>query len=139
MSEKNMIQAGIWIDTRTANLIIIVNKETTTMTIRSEIEEYNPKGGSRSKTPWGPMQKMDERKYLERKNQQHQQYFDSILDRVRDVDELYIFGPAEAKQGLRKHLNDSAIFKGIILAVETADAMTENQKIAQVKEFFQIP
>lgn len=134
-----MSKAGIWIDTRTANLIFILNKEATTVTIRSEIEEYHPKGGSRTrKTPWGPMQKMDERKYLQRKNQQHQQYFDSILDRVKDVDELYIFGPSEAKQGLRKHLNDSSIFKGIILAVETADAMTENQKIAQVKEFFQI-
>lgn len=139
MSEKNTSQAGIWIDTRSANLIFILNKEVTTATIRSEIEEYNPKGGSRSKTPWGPMQKMDEKKYLERKNQQHRQYFDSILVRVKDVEELYIFGPAEVKQGLRKHLNDSAIFKGIILAVETADAMTENQKIAQVKEFFQIP
>ena len=49
---------------------------------------------------------------------------------------LYIFGPAEAKVGLEKAMMDDHNFKPIILGVETADSMTQNQMVAEVRAFF---
>jgi hypothetical protein len=64
-------------------------------------------------------------------------YLDAVLNHIKDSDSLYIFGPAEAKIKLEQKIQDiKAVDKISLKAVETADSMTLNQVVAQVKDFY---
>ena len=130
-------QVGIWLDFKEATIIKMEGDEPGIATLNSEIEDFRPKGGARSKSPWGPMDKISESKYLERRKQQEKSYFQKLMTATKDVDELFIFGPAEAKEGLLKAIKARTNFKPIVKGFEAADSMTLNQKIARVKTFFQ--
>jgi len=133
---KHMKQIGIWLDFNEANIIELSNDEMSTATIPSNIEHYHLKGGARSKTPWGPMDKTSESKFLARKKQQEKNYYEAICEDIKEVDELFIMGPAEAKIGLQKYIESTAL-QDKLMDVQTADSMTANQKIAKVKTFFE--
>lgn len=131
-----MKQIGIWLDFREANVIHLQQGDTVVEHIPSLIERHNVGGGARSKSPWGPMDKVSESKYLARRKQQEKRYYEDILKAVQEVEELYIMGPAEAKIGLQQFLERQTSFKGRLLAVETVDSITPRQRIAKVKTFF---
>lgn len=130
-------QLGVWLDYREANLIELQGEDVQVQTLPSDVDTSRPKGGSRTRTvPYGPMDKISESKYLERRKQQEESYFERIIGAVQAADELYVFGPAEAKDGLVKAIKERNAFGPQLRAVETADSMTPNQKIAKVKAFF---
>ena len=129
-------QIGIWLDFREAHIIILEGKESEVKTILSEIEDFNIKGGARSKTPYGPMDVTSEKKYLERNKNQVDKYYSEIMEYVKDASEIFIMGPAEAKIGLRKKMVNTNSFSPSIKGFEAADSISENQKIARVHEFF---
>lgn len=130
-------QTGIWLDFREANLIELAGGEANVVTIASEIDPSRPKGGSGSRgTPYGPMDKISESKYLERRKHQEQAYYQKLVAALKGADELYIFGPAQAKDGLLKTIKDTPNFRPHLSGFDTADSMTENQKVAKVKAFF---
>lgn len=129
-------EIGIWLDYKTAYFIRLQEGEATVEEIPSAVEDYHPSGGATSKTPWGPQDSIKEKTYLERKKQQLQRFFQSIIQKLERGDTLYIFGPAEAKLGLKKAIEANNQLTIDLRAVEAADQMTQNQKIAQVKTFF---
>ena len=130
-------QTGVWLDYREAFIIDPNGEEGGGVQhIVSEVEDYHVWGGARTRQPWGPMDKTSEGKYLERFKHQAKNYFGKIKEVVAEADELYIFGPAEAKNGLEKTLSQDKGFKARLVAVEKADSMTRNQMIARVREFF---
>ncbi len=131
-----MRQTGIWLDFNHANIIELVDGKVTTNTIPSNIESYHLKGGSRSKTPWGPMDKTSESKHLERRKHQETAYYKEICEAVENSTELFVMGPAQAKVGLQKYIESYKNLEKILLDVQTADSITENQKVAKVKAFF---
>ena len=127
---------GIWLDFKEANIIELDKDNSKLKTIPSEIELVHPKGGTRSKTPYGPMDKISERTFLERRKMQEKTYFKKLIAAVQDADDLFIFGPAEAKDRLLKIIKESSGFRPNLRGVEKADSMTDNQKIATVRAFF---
>ncbi len=130
-----MNRAGVWLDFKEANIIKLTFEEPIIEHIESEIEPYHVVGGARSKTPWGPMDNVSESKALERKKQQRRRYYESIIEKVKEVDKLYIFGPAEAKIGLGQAVVESN-YPVNVVSMENADSMTLNQKVAKTKAFF---
>ena len=68
----------------------------------SNVEEFNPKGGSGSSTPYGPQDSISESTYLERRKQQEKNYYKQIIQQLSDADAIVILGPAEARIGLEK-------------------------------------
>ncbi len=129
-------QIGIWLDYKEAYLISLDGEEALVQHLNSEVEDYHLRGGSRSRTPWGPMEKTSERRLLERRRQQLQRYFHKLMDAAGEADELFLFGPAEAKKGLEKAIAGASNFKPRLKGIETADAMTHNQMAARVRHFF---
>jgi hypothetical protein len=129
-------QIGIWLDFKQADIITLHGKtEPMVTSIQSDIDFGKIKGGSRSVSPWGPQMATSESKHTERRKHQESAYFEKIIKQVQDAEALYIFGPAEAKDGLARALKESD-FHPQLLAVETADSMTLPQKIAKVREVF---
>lgn len=131
-----MKQIGIWLDYKEAYLIELNGSKVDVLRVESAIEDFHPKGGARSKSPWGPMDTVSESKYLERRKHQESAYFQKLLEAVNEVDELYIFGPAEAKNKFLKTFKKSSGIRPLMKGIESADSMTENQRIAKVKAFF---
>ncbi len=129
-------QIGIWLDYKEALIIELTEEKALTTSIPSEIEDFHPKGGARSKTNWGPMDKISERTYLERRKHQEKNYFQNLIKTVRKADELFVFGPAQAKDKFIQVIINSTGMHPALKGSEKTDSMTDNQKIAKVKAFF---
>lgn len=132
-----MKQVGIWLDKQEAIGVELQDGKERFFSIPSEVDFFNPKGGSRSKTSWGPQQVVHDSKYLEREKHQLKKYFEKIVETVQDADQLAIFGPAEAPEQLVSMLEeDHPGLAAKIVAKEKADSMTKNQIKAMVKRAF---
>lgn len=128
---------GIWLDNKSALFIVILDEDVKSLRIHSGVEDFHPKGGSGTATPWGPQDARGDGKLTERKRHQLHQYYSELIGRLKPDDQIYIFGPAEAKIGLKKEIEKYPAIAKNLLAVETADSMTENQMKARVREFFE--
>ncbi|WP_318345592.1 hypothetical protein [Flagellimonas baculiformis] len=134
-----MKQVGIWLDKQEATGVVLQNGKESFFSIPSELDFYNPKGGSRSKTRWGPQEVVHDSKYLEREKHQLKKYFEEIAQALEDADQLAIFGPAETPEKFVGSLEEN--HPGLaekIKVKEKADSMTDNQLKALVKKSFGI-
>jgi gas vesicle protein len=132
-----MKNIGIWLDKDKAHLVTIENEVETFQTVLSNIEHFNPQGGSGTRHKGGPQDVVQDSKYLDREKQQLKQYFKSIASQIKDAQAIVIFGPAGTNQKLSKELNQNyaSISKKIKDVVKT-DSMTDNQIKAWVRDFF---
>ena len=131
-----IIKTGIWLDKKEAIIVDLLGKTTALRRIDSNIESYHPKGGSRSKTVFGPVMTVKEKSYLEREKKQMNQFFKDLVNQIKGSSEIYICGPAEMKFNFKKYLDGMPSFNLNIIAIETIDRMTENQLKAKVKSAF---
>ncbi|MBT8289882.1 MAG: hypothetical protein KJO93_03540 [Muriicola sp.] len=132
-----MKKIGIWIDKEKAHIVTLEREKEHFKTIASELESFNVRGGSRSKTKWGPQQVVHDSKYLEREKHQMRDYFTNLADAVKNADVISVFGPAEVKEKFAKELSQKhPEIAAKVKAVDTADSMTDNQVKAMVKEHF---
>ncbi|MBR9853305.1 MAG: hypothetical protein GYB37_01840 [Algicola sp.] len=134
-----MKQIGIWLDKQEANGVILENGKESLFNIPSELDFFNPKGGSRSKTRWGPQDVVQDSKYLEKEKHQLKHYFEKIAEKISDADLIAIFGPAETPEKFVGTLNDK--YPGLAKKIKmskTVDSMSQNQFKALVKQSFGI-
>ena len=132
------IKVGIWIDKRLAKIISIENSGELLTTIKSNVEEYHPKGGSGTKMKGGPQDVVQDSKYLEREKHQLKSYFNKVITSLSDVDSLVVLGPSQTGQKFANELfNNHKALHSKIMGVETADSMADNQLIAWVKQYFE--
>ncbi len=66
----------------------------------------------------------------------HEAYYKEISDEILKYDQVLLFGPTNAKSELHNFLNKDLHFKNIKIDVESADKMTDHQKNAFVKNYF---
>jgi len=130
------IKIGIWLDFRVANIITLNGKGESVENIDSNVDPSKPRGGSRPKMKYGPVDTVSEKHFSERRKQAKKAYYENLMTAVKDADELYLFGPAEAKDGLLKAIKANNNFKPTLKGIAAADGMTENQKVAKVRAFF---
>ena len=124
-------------DRKQAYLVTVEQGQTKMKTLESGLEFYNPKGGSRSKTHWGPQQVVHDSKYTERENHQLRTYFDNLSKALKAADAIVLYGPAGTNAQFKKRLDKS--HPGIASRVRdvlTADSMTEAQVQALVRDYF---
>lgn len=133
-----MKNIGIWLDKEKAHVVSLSEENEKFETILSEIEVFNPKGGSRTKnTKWGPQDVVHDSKYLDRENHQFKKYFKKLANKIKKADAIALFGPAETAMRFRKELDEN--YPSIAAKVKTvkkADSMTDNQIKKLIKEFF---
>lgn len=127
-------EIGVWLDYNSAIIIDHSNSETASIEIESNIDPYHLKGGSAAKVPWGAVDTVSESKLLNKRNQQSNRYYKAIAQYINAQDKVLIFGPAEAKLGLDKFLQNNKIAK--VVSVETVKYMTLKQKEAYVRNHY---
>ena len=128
--------AGLWIDHRKAVIAVLSEEGEETLEIQSNVEKQPGRlAGVRSTTPY-ESQKLQADDSLQREFTGHLNHFyDEVIAAVRDAESVLLFGPGEAKGELKKRLERDKL-GGHIIAVETADKMTDRQIAAKVREYF---
>lgn len=133
---KNRKHKGVWLDFRVAHIVTVADGESSLLSLASEMEDFNPKGGYGGSTPYGPQDSISESKYLERRKQQSKKYFADILQHLRDADSVIILGPGEARVGLSKAIKAENELNVKLKGVFAEDSMTDNQIMARVRDFY---
>jgi hypothetical protein len=121
---------GVWIDHKKAVIVSIVEGRVTARTLESDVGPHAHYAGSQEGG--------GEKKYEERHNLRLDQYYDHVISQIGQPDSLLLLGPGEAKRQLKHRLGRSKASSGRIVAVETADKLTERQIVATVKEHYGI-
>lgn len=107
-------------------------------TVASDVEFFNPRGGSRSKTRWGPQQVVHDSRYTERENQQLRAYFDRLAGELTEAGDIVLFGPAGTNAEFKKRLDQAhPDIAARVQDVLTADSMTPNQIKALVRAYYE--
>lgn len=133
-----MKQIGIWMDKKEAFVVTVADGDTKMRTISSDVEFFNPKGGSRSKTPWGPQQVVHDDRYTARETHQLHRYYDSLANALEDAEVIVLFGPAGTNAEFKKRLDEVHPAIGArVKDVLTADSMTANQVKALIRKYFE--
>jgi len=129
-------RAGLWIDHRKAVIAIVSDAGEKTLEIRSNVEKQPGRfKGVRSTEPYESQQVQaddtHEREFMSHLNK----YYDEVIAAVGNANFILLFGPGEAKGELKKRL-EHAKPGGHIIAIETADKMSDQQITAKVREYF---
>lgn len=123
---KKQKRLGIWMDHSTANLIDLNSKKL----CHSIVSEFNfdTKEEALSKSESGMHNK---------RQQMNEAYYKEIAGVILKYDNVLLFGPTNAKTELHNYLNTDLHFKDIKINTESADKMTDNEKNAFVKDYFE--
>jgi len=128
--------AGLWIDHREAVIVTISEKGEKIKRITSSIEKQLRRSGRvRSRSTYNSggatVGNSREREY----RGQPADYYDEIIASIGAATMIFIFGPGEAKDELKKRIERNAEDKRIV-RVETVGEMTEEQTIDKVRKQF---
>jgi hypothetical protein len=123
-------QAGIWIDHRSAIVVLLGEGSEETRRIASGMEKHVRFSGHASSEEGSADDQRDRQfaAHLDR-------YYDEVIAEVGGERSLLLFGPGEAKGELAKRLSSKGL-QDCIVGVETADKMTDRQIAAKVREHF---
>lgn len=124
---------GLWIDNRKAIVIKLTDNGEQITQINSDAEKQIRFGGGSRKDGLQTTETIQGRKFDMRLNK----YFDDVIADIRNAEMIQIFGPGEAKDGLLKRMEKDNL-KNLVVEIESADSMTENQVAVKVREYFQI-
>ena len=129
-------KAGGWIDQRKAVIVIVSPTEEHTALIVSNVEKHPERSGdSPLKGPYESRQvPPDDRRQMALTGELNT-YYDAVIAAVRDAASLLIFGPGEAKGEFKKRLEKKKL-GGRVVAVESADKMTDPQIAAKGRNYF---
>jgi len=131
-------QTGIWIDKEKSLVITLFEGKHRIKTIESEISNRERfEGEGKEYGRFGGQFLSMENKKKNRIKKHTMEYLKRIISEIKNSDKIVLFGPAEMKTDLEKVIQKDNNLKNKLIAVKTADSMTENQKVAWVKKFYQ--
>jgi stalled ribosome rescue protein Dom34 len=128
---------GLWIDHKKAIIVFQSEQGQEIQTIESGVGRHvHYRGASHPKSAYSAQyQQGDDQldnKYLEHLNK----FYEKVIDHLRGAEAVLIFGPGEAKGELEKRIAHEKVNVQIV-AIETADKLTERQIAAKVRDYFQ--
>jgi hypothetical protein len=129
--------AGLWIDHRKAVIAIVsAGGKETLLEIHSNVEKQPGRfAGVRSTAPYESQQvKADDSHEREFTGDLHK-FYAEVIAALRGVEFILLFGPGEAKEELKKRLEQEKGGRRFI-TLETADKMTDRQISAKVRDHF---
>jgi hypothetical protein len=132
-------QAGLWIDHRHAMIVSLADDGAKTTTIKSNVEKHIRAAGDPTlkgsfKARMVPADDRHENEF----DEHIKKYYDKVIQVICSAEAVYIFGPGEAKNELKKQLEKNKL-GSIIVGCEAADEMTGNEVLAKVCKFYNVP
>ena len=128
--------AGLWIDHRQAVIVTISDEVQKTKRITSSIEkQLRQSGRVRPRSTYNSRRAAADNSREREYRGQPADYYDEIIACIGAATMIFIFGPGDAKDELKKRIERSAEDKRIV-GVETAGEMTEKQIVEKVRRQF---
>lgn len=129
-------KAGVWIDYKQAIVVLITDAGQEIKKIAFNVgQPVRRAGKSRTKNKFTPNDFVAENTLERKVEADRKSYFDDVIACIRGADSLLILGPGEAKGEFNKHIKAKKV-RGVVVELETADKMTDNQLTAKVKKHF---
>ncbi|MBX2971386.1 MAG: hypothetical protein KF803_18615 [Cyclobacteriaceae bacterium] len=132
-----MKNTGIWIDSREARIVQVVNgKQITLNQMFSGLNKKERFDGETSRKIKRGFTGFDyERQQRNRFGQALKQFCQAVAREVGTSDNVYLLGPAQTKLMLEKALKESNS-KARVLGVDACDKLSDNQLTEKVKIYF---
>jgi hypothetical protein len=129
-------KVGLWIDHKKAIVVTVTDEGEEMGLIVSKVEkQLRRSGDSPLKGPYEPLQvPADDSRQRNYTGHLHI-YYDAVIGSIRDAESILIFGPGEAKEELKKRLEENHL-GGRVRGIETVDKMTDRQIAAKVRQRF---
>jgi hypothetical protein len=141
MKDKPFV--GVWLDHRMAQLFWADEEaDIQVQEVKSEFqEEGEPTDNVEPGAELGHVGGGVQHAKLENRRAEQLKHYYKRLDKIlRRAERIYLFGPGQAKKELASFLKEDKGLRARIQGVENADKkLTQNQKAAQVREFFDLP
>ncbi|MDD5772230.1 MAG: hypothetical protein PHX78_02030 [bacterium] len=130
-------KAGLWIDHRKAIIVFVSDKGEEIKKIESNVEEQiRHSRGSDTNTSRYDQFQLPADDSRERDLTGHLNiYYDNIISNIRNAKSIFIFGPGESKNELKKRMEKENLGERIT-GIETIDKITDRQIEAKVKKYF---
>jgi hypothetical protein len=129
-------KAGVWIDHQQAVVVLIKDAGQETKKFKSVMEpRAQAASGSRSKHKYTPNDFVADETRERRLVDERKKVYDEALACIRGADALLILGPGEAKGEFKKCIKGKKL-RGLTVALETSDRMTDRQIAAKVGGHF---
>jgi len=124
---KEKQKAGIWLDNTKAVIIThTLEDEKRGYAISSKITANEGHSGGSEHS----MNKAKQTDLLK--------YYKSLSSHLLAYDEILIFGPGMAQEQFGNHLDGNAQFRGKKVTINNTEQLTDPQKVAKVKDFFEV-
>jgi DNA polymerase III delta subunit len=128
---------GIWIDSKQAFIIKISTKNVSLKNIESNIDfRERVEGESKKYGRFGGQYITYEKNRENRRNEQTNIYFKNLLKEISHCDTVVLFGPSTMKNQFEKEIQKNMQMASKLVGVYNCDALTENQMIAWVKDYY---
>ncbi|HKI54848.1 MAG TPA: hypothetical protein VJ987_12045 [Anaerolineales bacterium] len=120
---------GLWIDRRKAVIVSLANNIEAKRIITSDMEHYVLY--SKIIPGDGSPENIRDRRFWNHLDE----YYDRIIDYIRDATEIQIFGPENAKYELEKHLENEGLAVNIV-SMEDSGTLSDLQIANKVQKRF---
>lgn len=136
---KATSKIAVWMNYQKADFITHEPLNEHIQTIYSEHDKMPREDGQGADgTRWDKHSSSNEYHKNLKEAEQLKRYYDTLTKLLSGYDEILLFGPTKAKVELKNHLEENKAFAGKEIFVESADNMTDNQKLAFVRDFFSV-
>ncbi len=133
-------KVGVWLDHSQAHFIDFSKGPASVETAYSDKEsQLRFKGEIGSGSQLGNNRSTNSEHHTHNREQEFMhEYYNMLSDRLKNYDEIFLFGSTTAKDELYNKLKSDKQFVEKIINVKSADRLTENQMIAEAKKFFNL-
>lgn len=129
---------GVWLDHATAKIIEIKNGKAIITTVQSPYKRHiRVPGLSIKKERSGhDFYYYPEYKLHHRKMHDLSSFYNDLSDKIKEYDQIVLFGPANAKKELYNFLKKNRNLRTKSISTESTGKMSEKQMAAFVKDYF---
>lgn len=120
---------GIWMDHSTAHMMDYTGGNFVTENVESDF------------THTAKIESLNHSENVMHNKEQHEQasYYKKLGERIKNYDEVLLFGPTDAKNELMNLLKADHHFDKIKFSVKSSEKMSENQQHHFIREHFEQP
>ena len=129
------LNAGLWLDHREAVVVALTDAGHETTRVRSGSEKHPGRASSPSEGKFKGREAPADDSRQNELTGELVRYYDEIISTLRGAVSIFIFGPGEAKEELKRRFDLHKI-DGRSMTAETAGQMTEAQIVAMVRRHF---
>lgn len=128
---------GIWIDTKQAFIVKLLNENHSINIIESNIDtRERVEGESKKYGRFGNQFLTYEKHRSNRKNEQTNIFFKNLSKEIHNCESIVLFGPSKMKTLFEKEIKGNRLLSDKLIAVSNSELLTENQIVAWVKDFY---